>query len=121
MLDLLQTQGAWNQQQRCQWFNDGGAFTSKARPWSDTPLCAGDRGQGNSGSFCSQGKGRLPVIGSIDVDYWLVSYQGNQQRYMPLTIPLISIMGSYDLNLGQALGGTWSKDEERSVTCVGSR
>ena len=121
VLDHLQTQeGAWNQPQR-QWFNDGGAFTSKARSWSNTPLCTVDRGQGNSGSFCSQGKGKLPVTRSIDVDYWLVSYQGNQQRYMPLTIPLISIRESSDLNLGQSLGGTWGKDEGRSVMCVGCR
>ena len=44
------------------------------RAWQQSPLAPGRRG-------------RLPVSG------WLISYQGNKQRGMPLTSPLISSQG----------------------------
>ena len=69
---------------------DGGAYTSEARSWSDTPpggqelevvlLLAGGGGRA---------EGRLPVIGEL-MSGGLISYQGNQQRGTPLTAPLIS-------------------------------
>ena len=44
------------------------------RAWQQSPPAPG-------------GRGRLPVSG------WLISYQGNKQRGMPLTSPLISSQG----------------------------
>ena len=60
---------------------DGGAYTSEARSWSDTPLCASDGRAGHGGSLRSWGRagvggGRLPVIGGLTPG-GLISYQGN--------------------------------------------
>ena len=41
----------------------GGAYISEARSWSDTPLCAADM----AAVFTPRGKGRLPVIGEVDI------------------------------------------------------
>ena len=49
---------------------------------------------------------------------WLIGYQGNQQRGMPLNTPLISIVESSDLKLEQSLAETWGKDVGRSVMSV---
>ena len=42
---------ARSQQQRHQWFNDGGAYTSEARSWSDNPPCAADGRQDMAAVF----------------------------------------------------------------------
>ena len=50
----------------------GGTYMSEARSWSDTSLCVVDDGQYMAAVF-ALGKGRLPVIGGIDVRlaHWL--------------------------------------------------
>jgi len=51
---------------------DVGSYMSEARSWSDTSLCVVDDGQYMAAVF-ALGKGRLPVIGGIDVRlaHWL--------------------------------------------------
>ena len=44
---------------------DGGAYTSEAGSWSDTPPCAADDGQAMVAIFAPRGKGRLPVTGIL--------------------------------------------------------
>ena len=48
------------------------------------------------GLFVPGRKGRLLVIREL-MSGWLISYQGNQQRAMPLTIPLIRAVTSWGL------------------------
>ena len=72
----------------------GGAYTSKARSWSDTPLCVADSRQDMVAIFAPGGNGRLLDIGGM-TSGWLISYQGNQQRSTPLTTPLIRAIGSW--------------------------
>ena len=45
----------------------GGAYMSEARSWSDTPACVADSGQVMAAAFAPRGRGRVPVIGRIDV------------------------------------------------------
>ena len=68
---------------------DGEAYTSEARSWSDTPLCATHGRKDMVAVFTPGGKGRLPVIGELKSGRF-ITYQGNQDRAMPLTTPLIS-------------------------------
>ena len=86
---------------------DGGAYTSEARSWSDTPPCAVDDGQDMAAVFTPKWKKRLPVIGEL-MSGGLIRYQGNQQRGTPLTAPLIRIITSW--GRGRSVG--------RSVRCI---
>ena len=78
---------------------DGGAYTSEANP-GVTPYRAsyGGTGQDRTGQQFSLlwGKGRLPVMGGIDLR-WAHWLPGNQQRGTPLTIPLIRTVTSWGL------------------------
>ena len=71
---------------------DEGAYMSKARSWNDTPLCVAESVQNLAVVFAPRCKGRLSVIGRSKISL-VISYQGNQQRGMPLTSPLISYCG----------------------------
>ena len=58
---------------------DGGAYTSEAGFWSDTPLCATASRQDMAAVFVPGGKGRLTFIGeSVSSSNGLISNQGNQ-------------------------------------------
>ena len=46
---------------------DVGSYRSEARSWSDTPPGAEDSRQDMAAVFTPGGKGRLPVIGAIDI------------------------------------------------------
>ena len=63
----------------------------KQGPGTATPACVTNGGQDKVAIFPFRGGGRLPILRGIDLS-WLISYQGNQQRGMPLTDPLISIV-----------------------------
>ena len=66
-----------------------GAYTSEARPWSDTPRWAANCRQDTVVAFTPKGKGSGPFIGGISSGC-LISYQGNQRRGRPLTAPMVS-------------------------------
>ena len=76
----------------------GGAYTSEARSWSDTPLYAAN-GQQDMEPVLAPGEGvkrKLPVIGK-STSGRLISYHRNQKRGMLLTISLIK--NNYQLGL----------------------
>ena len=75
---------------------DGGAYTSVARSWRDTPPCTAHGGQDMMEVFAPRGEERLPVIGEL-MSGGLISYQGNQQRGTPLTTPLTRTVPSWGL------------------------
>ena len=90
--------GVSDRGQRHQWFNgwwdltrlrQGSGATphcvwqTSSRTWQQDLLHGGGAGAGHRGTVCV-----LSVIGGIDRS--TVSYQGNQQRNMPLPAPLIS-------------------------------
>ena len=58
---------------------DGGAYTSEARSWSNTPPCEANGGQDMVAVFAPtpRGKEELPVIGEL-TSGGLIGYQGNQ-------------------------------------------
>ena len=69
---------------------DGGSYTSEARSWSDTPHGCGRQWAGHGSSLGSQGKRAITTYRRELTSGWLIHYQGNQQRGMPLTVPLIN-------------------------------
>ena len=71
---------------------EGGAYTSEARS-RVTPLCEANSERDMVAVFTPEGKGRLLVTGEIDIRW----AQGKQQRGMPLTTPLISMITSWVL------------------------
>ena len=77
---------------------NGGAYTSEARSWSDTPPpCAADSRQDVAVVFTRGGKWRgLPVIGNW-CQVGLLVFRQNQQRGTPLTAPLIRTVTSWGL------------------------
>ena len=81
-----------------------GAYTSEARSWSNTPLCAERSEQDTAAIFApgfaeaEGGEGRLPLIGEL-TSGGLISYQRNQWRGTPLTAPLIRTITSWGLEL----------------------
>ena len=89
---------------------DGGAYPSEARSWSNTPLWESEGKTWQQASL--SGEGRLPVIGEL-TSGGLISYQGNQERGMPLTTPLMR--NSTGWGLGQVcrkvslVSGVWVK------------
>ena len=57
---------------------DGGAHTSEARSWSNTPLHAADRGEDAEAVFASRAKGSLLVTGEL-MSGGLICYQGKER------------------------------------------
>ena len=63
---------------------EGGAYTSEAGFWSDTPLCARASRQDMAAVFVPAGKRGLTFIGeSVSSSSGLISNQGNQSRAAP--------------------------------------
>ena len=60
-----------------------GSYTSEARSWSNTPLFRGGRRVGWVGEC-----GELSITGKL-TSGGIISYQGNQLRNTPFTLPLI--------------------------------
>ena len=92
----------------CPWFNGWGAYTSEARSWRTShcvPCLVGRTW------WCLRSLGgweKFPVTGCF------LGYQGNQQRGMPLTAPLLSMVESSNLRLEQSLlaggqGQVWGR------------
>ena len=73
---------------------DGGAYTSEARSWSNTPPCAVHRGQDMVAVFAKVGGGgRLPIIGELRSVGALVTRETS--RGTPLITPLIKTITSW--------------------------
>ena len=102
---------AQSQQLRHQWIIGWECLHVWEGSWGDSPPCGPwQAGQGSSLCLGSRGKGILPVVGEL-TSSWLIGSQGNQQRGMALTTPLIRWLTSW----------AWGKYVGRSVICIGCR
>lgn len=72
---------------------------SEAKSWSNTPSCVAGGWTGRDSSLGVGWYGEVTSFRGELTSSWLISYQRNQQRCTPLTIPLISIVESSDLKL----------------------
>ena len=75
---------------------EGRAYPSEARSWSKSPKCAADTSRTWRQSLLSGGGWRLLVNREV-MSGGFFSYQGNQQRGMHLTAPLVRTITSWDL------------------------
>ena len=94
---------AWSQQKKkkdISGLKDRGTYTSETRFWSDTPPCVSQCRQNMAGSLHPESLGRLPVTEKL-ASGGHVSYQGNQQRGLPLISPFdkLSWWGYSDLKI----------------------
>lgn len=92
----------------CPWFNGWGSLYLWSEVLENIPLCAMFGGQDVVVSSLPGGWEKFPVTGCF------LGYQGNQQRGMPLTAPLLSMVESSNLRLEQSLlaggqGQVWGR------------
>lgn len=78
-------QRARSQQQRHPWFNGQGSLHVEARSWSHTPPCVANGGQEIEAVFAPRWRGRLPIIGGINVRlaYQLLEKPAERHTHSP--------------------------------------